>query len=194
MINWQFIPIFAYVVYFKTTVALLDTYNIIPIKNMRKLILVVFAVLSTTSIFAQKDKLSYQESSARSLEPSHAVMITPLVADMQLLGDRISYTEKDAFASYVITPNIVSDISTLKNIALSRAARAHNADAIVAATVDVVTNAEGKIEITISGYPVKYVNFRNATAVDVELQSKAQSFKDTEDVFDDRNKNTTVIK
>ena len=161
---------------------------------MKKILLLLLAVLATTNIFAQKDRLSYQESSARSLEPSHAVMITPLVADMQLLGDRISYTEKEAFAGYVITPNIVSDISTLKNIALSRAARFHNADAIVAATVDVVTSVEGKIEITISGYPVKYVNFRNATAVDVELQSRAQSFNDTEDVFDDRHKNTTVIK
>lgn len=161
---------------------------------MKKIFLLLLAVLATTNIFAQKDKLSYQESSARSLEPSHAVMITPLVADMQLLGDRISYTEKEAFAGYVITPNIVSDISTLKNIALSRAARHHNADAIVAATVDVITNVDGKIEITISGYPVKYVNFRNATAVDVELQSRAQSFNDTEDVFDDKHKNTTVIK
>lgn len=161
---------------------------------MKKIILLAIATLISTSLFAQKDRLQYQESSARSLEPAHAVMITPLVADMQLLGDRISYTEKEAFAGYVITPNVVQDISTLKNIALSRAARHHNADAIVAATVDVVTNNEGRLEITISGYPVKYVNFRNAKLEDVELQSRAQSFNDTEDVFDDRNKNTTVIK
>lgn len=161
---------------------------------MKKIILLAIATIVSTSLFAQKDKLQYQESSARSLEPSHAVMITPLVADMQLLGDRISYTEKDAFAGYVITPNVVQDISTLKNIALSRAARHHNADAIVAATVDVVTNNEGRLEITISGYPVKYINFRNAKLEDVELQGRAQSFSDTEDVFDDKNKNTTVIK
>lgn len=161
---------------------------------MKKIILLAIATIVSTSLFAQKDKLQYQESSARSLEPSHAVMITPLVADMQLLGDRISYTEKDAFAGYVITPNVVQDISTLKNIALSRAARHHNADAIVAATVDVVTNNEGRLEITISGYPVKYINFRNAKLEDVELQGRAQSFNDTEDVFDDKNKNTTVIK
>lgn len=161
---------------------------------MKRILLFTLFVAVSLSAFAQKDRLQYQESSARSLEPVHAVMITPLVADMELLGDRISYTESEAFAGYVITPNVVQDISTLKNIALSRAARHHNADAIVAATVDVVTNNDGKLEITISGYPVKYVNFRNAKLEDVELQGRAQSFNDTEDVFDDKNKNTTVIK
>lgn len=161
---------------------------------MKKVLLLTLFVVMSMSAFAQKDRLQYQESSARSLEPAHAVMITPFVADMQLLGDRISYTETEAFASYVLTTNVVQDISTLKNIALSRAARHYNAYAIVAATVDVVTNSEGRLGITISGYPVKYVNFRNATLEDVELQSRAQSFHDTEDVFDDRNKNTTVIK
>ncbi len=161
---------------------------------MKKLFLLALTVLASTTLFAQKASLSYQESSARSLEPAHSVMITPFVADMQLLGDRISYTESEAFANYAITSDIVTLIPTFKNIALSRAARHHKADAIVAATVDVVTNNAGRIEITISGYPVKYINFRNAKMEDVELQLKAQQIGTKEDVFDDRNKNTTVIK
>ena len=161
---------------------------------MKKLLMLGVVLFAATSLFAQKGTLQYQESSARSLEPAHAVMITPLVADMQLLGDRISYTESEAFAAYAITPEIVGFIPTFKNIALSRAAKFYKADAIVAATVDVITNAAGRIEITISGYPVKYVNFRNAKMEDVELQNRAQSFSGTEDVFDDKNKNTTVIK
>ncbi len=161
---------------------------------MKRFILCLGFVLLSTTLFAQKDKLQYQESSARSLEPAHAVMITPFVADMQLLGDRISYTESEAFADYAITPSIVDFIPTFKNIALSRAAKFHKADAIVGATVDVITNDNGRIEITISGYPVKYVNFRNATIEDVELQSRAQAFRNTEDVFNGKEKNVTIIK
>lgn len=161
---------------------------------MKKLLLFALATLLSMSVFAQKDRLQYQESSARSLEPAHSVMITPFVADMQLLGDRISYTESEAFAGYAITPAIVEFIPTFKNIALSRAARHHKADAIVAATVDVITNNDGRIEITISGYPVKYINFRNATLEDVELQYRAQAIGDTEDVFSDKDNKTTVIK
>ena len=35
--------------------------------------------------------------------------------------------------------------------------------------IDVVTNKDGRLEITVVGYPAKYTKFRNATKEDVEL-------------------------
>lgn len=135
---------------------------------MRK-ILLFFGVFACLSVHAQSRTADYRESSARNLEPLHSVMVAPLIADLQIIGDRIVYTEKDAFTAYVVTPEIVQFITNFKKVALSCAARAHHADAIIGATVDVITNAEGHLEITISGYPAKYVNFRNATAEDMAL-------------------------
>lgn len=40
---------------------------------------------------------------------------------------------------------------------------------IIGATLDVVTNKDGRLEITVVGYPAKYTKFRNATKTDVEL-------------------------
>jgi hypothetical protein len=38
----------------------------------------------------------------------------------------------------------------------------------VGTIIDVITNDAGLLEITVSGYPAKYTNFRNATKTDIE--------------------------
>lgn len=137
---------------------------------MKKIVLLMIASILSLSTFAQtKASVDYKESSARALEPQHSVMIAPLIADLQVIGGSITYTETEAFANYVVSPDVVKFIPDFKKVALSRAARAHKADAIIGATVDVITNAQGRLEITISGYPAKYTNFRNATSDDIGL-------------------------
>ena len=145
---------------------------------MKRSILVSAAALvfcTIASAQSRTDRVEYQESSARNLEPQQSVMITPMIADLQLISDKIAYTEKDAFSKYPVSQAIVKLVPEFKKIALSRAARAYKADAIVGATIDVITNNAGFLEITVSGYPAKYVNFRNATTQDVELVAKAKS-------------------
>lgn len=136
-----------------------------------KKVMFLFASLAicVLSINAQTRTTDYKESTARNLEPPHSVMVAPLIADLSVIGGRIVYTEKESFAAYTVTPDVVKFVENFKKVALSRAARAHGADAIIGATVDVVTNSEGHLEITISGYPAKYTNFRNATAEDITL-------------------------
>ena len=56
----------------------------------------------------------------------------------------------------------------LKKIALSKAAKIYDADLLVGTIIDVITNDAGLLEITVSGYPAKYTNFRNATKTDIE--------------------------
>ena len=134
---------------------------------LTSLILLVFTVDSYAQ--SSKPSVDYKESSARNLEPQHSVMISPLIADLQVIGGQIVYTEKEAFENYPVSAEIVKFIPNFKRVALSRAARAHKADAIIGATVDVITNAQGRLEITISGYPAKYTNFRNATSEEISL-------------------------
>ena len=134
-------------------------------------LLFVAMLFSVTWTFGQQriEKTDYQESSARNLEPEQSVMIAPMIADMEVISGKIYYTETEAFSNYPVTPAIVQLVPEFKKIALSRAARAYKADVIIGATVDVITNAAGRLEITISGYPACYTNFRNATSEDMNL-------------------------
>ncbi|MBO4634277.1 MAG: hypothetical protein J5669_02770 [Bacteroidales bacterium] len=144
---------------------------------MKKVVLVLALVLVSLAGFAQKRTTSvevdYMEASARYLEPAQSVIAIPLVADLKVLGGQITYTEKEAFKDYPVTEDLVSLMPNFKKIALCRAARHYKADMIIGATVDIVTNADGRLEITIIGYPAVYSNFRNATAEDLDIARKA---------------------
>ena len=93
-------------------------------------------------------------------------------ADLKGTGTQISYTETEAFKDLEVTESLINMIPTFKKIALCHAARAYNADMIIGALVDVVTNKNHRLEITITGYPACYVNFRNATSEDMDLVKK----------------------
>lgn len=131
------------------------------------------AILSFTAVQAQSKKTSveveYMEASSRYLEPTQAFMTIPVVADLQVSKDRITYTEKEAFKDYAVTEDMIDLVPNFKQIALCRAARAYKADVILGATIDVITNAQGRFEITITGYPASYVNFRSAKVADFEV-------------------------
>lgn len=147
---------------------------------MKKLISLFVALLALCSVSlaqSRTQQVDYQESSVRNIEPEQSVVIAPLVADLQVISGRITYTEKEAFASYKVTLAIEKSIPAFKQIALSRAAKAHNVDVIVGSVIDVITNQDGFLEITVSGYPARYTNFRNATREDLELVFKAKLIK-----------------
>ena len=110
----------------------------------------------------------YMESTASVLDPVQSMLLTPVIADLRVSDKKVHYTEKDAFANFEVTPHLVQNITELKKIALSRAARAHNADVLVCASIEVVTKKR-RLEITVSGFPAHYVKFRNASRDDVEL-------------------------
>ena len=143
-----------------------------------KINVLVFLMLGmTTTLFAQKMdvRVDYMESSARYLEPTQSIMTAPLIADLSVVGGQISYTESEAFKNYEVTEALIDLVPSFKKIALCHAARAHKADMIIGAMVDVITNEKGRLEITITGYPAKYVNFRNATQQDMFLVKQGMS-------------------
>lgn len=129
-----------------------------------------FTACTTTQVMQTTE---YMESSARVLEPEQKMLLTPLIADLQVSDKKIYYTETEAFANFEVTPVLLQNIGELKKIALSRAARAYNADVLVGSTIDVVTK-NSRLEITVSGYPAFYVAFRNAKEEDIKLLDKVR--------------------
>lgn len=151
--------------------------NFTAMKNVLFPLSIAVAMLTscatTTTITQITD---YMESSARVLEPEHSMLLTPIIADLKVSETKIYHTETEAFANLEVTPNLIQNISELKKIALSRAARAHKADVLVGSSVDVVTK-NGRLEIVISGYPAYYTKFRNAATGDIELLKKAEELR-----------------
>ena len=137
---------------------------------MKKLFLVSLLALTAMSSFAQKVKKpenasAYTESAARNIEPRSGVIVTPLIADMQIVSqERIEYTET---LPYYVTPEIVAFVPSFKKTVFFHATKEHKCDALAASLIDVTTTPEGFLQITVTGYPAKYVNFRNATSDDV---------------------------
>lgn len=125
----------------------------------------------STSQFYVTELIDYMESSARILEPEHKMLATPLIADLQVSDKKINYTEKEMFANLEVTNLLLNNMPELKKIALSRAAQAHNADILVGTTIDVVTK-DDRLEITVTGYPARYVKFRNVSEQDIKVMEK----------------------
>lgn len=137
---------------------------------MKRLLSLLVLMMISSAAFAQRiERIEYQESSARTLESDQKMFLTPMIADLEVSAQRITHTEREAFAHLEITPEVIESISTFKSVALSQAAHAFKADVIVGATIDVITNAAGRLEITITGYPASYRNFRMAQRSDLEL-------------------------
>ncbi len=123
----------------------------------------------------------YNSTAARNLEASHEMLVTPLLADVQLQEcgrqvfgeDRFYYVDVDATDAWK-----AQTIDQLKRQALFDFTKEYKADVIVGALISAQTVDEDhdgqvdrersryKVRITISGYPANYVNFRNAKATD----------------------------
>ena len=125
----------------------------------------------STSQFYVTELIDYMESSARVLEAEHTLLSTPLIADVEVSDKKITYTEKEMFANLEVNNKRIDEMPELKKIALSRAAQAHNADILVGTTIDVVTK-DDRLEITVTGYPARYVKFRNVSEQDIKVMEK----------------------
>ena len=161
---------------------------------MKKVFLAVIAIATTlVSCSTVSTTIDYMESSARILEPEHNMILTPLIADLDIVGEKISYTEKEMFAGLEVSYELLQNLPELKKIALSRAAKAHNADIIVAPSIDIVTK-NNRLEVTVTGFPAKYAKFRNANEQDVNMVSKLNGRKnfDVNGIISSSEKNLNV--
>ena len=134
-------------------------------------VLAMILASCSTSQFYVTELIDYMESSARVLEAEHTLLSTPLIADVEVSDKKITYTEKEMFANLEVNNKCIDEMPELKKIALSRAAQAHNADILVGTTIDVVTK-DDRLEITVTGYPARYVKFRKVSEQDIKVMEK----------------------
>lgn len=124
---------------------------------------------------------TYQESTARFVEPSRAGFVTPVVADMVVQENKITH-EVEVFAklkkreiSQIMRAEIQGVESPLvlswKKYALAQTLKKYKADDIVSPTFEIAPSRMKKdvLVITVTGHLATYQNYRKATQADVEL-------------------------
>ena len=70
------------------------------------------------------------------------------------------------FKDILVTTALLNDIDNYKKMALFQTIQKHNADVMVASMMNVNTTSNGLLEITVVGYPARYVNFRQISNKD----------------------------
>ncbi len=133
-------------------------------------------LLTALTGFAQKKKTvepqkTLEQAIARSVEPEIKVFIRPKIAEIEMLS-----TEKMEYGPYKFAlkdPENLSQylIEQLKVIALFRATKEAGADILVGSLYDIyiLDNDSKTLYIDLSGYPAKYVNFKNIEGEDVNM-------------------------
>lgn len=127
-----------------------------------------------TAAYAQKkdDNLKvWEEAQARMIVPEIRTFVTPQICDMQMLNN-----ERQVFGPYYFQIKSIEDtfnyeLSNFQNRALYRAVQESDADAVIEPLFNsYVYEKDSKILIVeLSGYPVKYTNFRPASAAEVQM-------------------------
>lgn len=134
-----------------------------------------------------QQEVKYVESTAKEYPFSHGIMSTPFVADIALVDPDnpskvIPYYnspnsttlsvrkiwETIVYDELIVTPDIEPQIPAYKALAIAQVTQNHNADFLLGATINVTTTDEGKLSVTVGGYPARYVNFRIATNDDLD--------------------------
>lgn len=132
-------------------------------------------------VFTSCGTYTYQESTARYVQPTRAGFITPVTADMEVRNERI---ENAVEIEVVLTKREIASIMTSeahgqeapivlswKRYALAQTLKKYHADDIVSPNFDIAPHAEkaNTLVVTVSGHPAVYKNYRAATQADVEL-------------------------
>jgi hypothetical protein len=133
---------------------------------MKKFIFFFGAAALICSCSAPK-ATSYSYSEYKTISPSQSVYTVPLVADLNVASERITYAER---VNQNITKLTDAEVEALasreKEVVVANAAKANNADVIVAPTINITTDVNKNLVIVVTGYPATYKNFRNMTDAD----------------------------
>lgn len=132
---------------------------------MKKIL--IFSSLLVALAFSSCSKKTYSYSEIRTVEPTQSVNVVPVVAELEVSQERITYAERLTInVNSTNDKELASLIEKEKIQVISNATTTHNADLLVAPLVNVQTDAQSNIIISVSGYPAKYKNYRSATKDD----------------------------
>lgn len=132
---------------------------------MKKTIVLLIAgfFLFGTQSYAQVKVVTYRETNAPSNDPMSGVIVTPVLADLKVISEKMIYTEE--FDVVLNSTNIDANVMNFKSLALLNALKKSGADLMVGPLYEVSSTPQG-LKITVSGWPAVYTNFRSATEND----------------------------
>lgn len=130
--------------------------------------------LCVPATFAQKKEANpkvWEEAQARMVVPEIRTFVTPQICDMQMLSK-----SRETFGPYYFEIKSIEqtfnfELWNYQNRALYRAIQESDADAIIEPLFNsyVYEKDPKMLVVELSGYPIKYVNFRPATKPEVEM-------------------------
>lgn len=141
---------------------------------MKKAIVALSAILlSFTAAWAQRsvsqkeEVKTFEEAMTRMVEPEIKVFIRPKVADLSMISESRQYWGPYTYKVKTLTEY---DLENFKKAALYRATKEADADVIVATIFDsyILDSDNETLVIDISGFPAKYVNFRDLGEQEVD--------------------------
>ena len=110
---------------------------------------------------------TYSYSEYKTVSPSQSVYTVPVIADLDVAQERITYAERINKDITTLTDAEVEALASReKEFVIANAAQANNADVIVAPIINITTDANKNLVIIVNGYPARYKNFRNMTETD----------------------------
>ena len=110
---------------------------------------------------------TYSYSEYKTVSPSQSVYTVPVIADLDVAQERITYAERINKDITTLTDAEVEALASReKEFVIANAAQANNADVIVAPIINITTDANKNLVIIVNGYPARYENFRNMTETD----------------------------
>ena len=134
---------------------------------MKKIILFfgIATIICSCSVIPLATNYSYSEY--KTVSPSQSVYTIPVMAELDISSERITYAERINKDITTLTDAEVEALASReKEVVVANAAKANNADVIVAPIVNITTDVNKNLVIIVNGYPATYKNFRNATEAD----------------------------
>lgn len=130
---------------------------------------------SLASAQSAKSSLQWEEAQARKITPEIRMVVTPQICDMTMLSGSREKFGPYSFPIKSIDGTTNADLDNFKSNALYLACREMDADAVIEVIYHSYINEKDNksLVIELSGYPVKYSNFRPATKAEVEMMGVA---------------------
>ena len=147
-------------------------------KRLLLVVLISFVVIPVINAQRTIEKVvEIVTSQARNMEPQNAIIAVPQIAELKVEMQKYSKT-------YTYFHNGSVDMVNERARALSDFQKEFKADVVVGALIDTKMNAS-VIEVSVQGYPAKYVEIRPATKDDLwmlEFHNSINKYNNTESV------------
>lgn len=146
---------------------------------MRKVLCAIGAILLAGSLFTVSadrviDSFEYQVAQARLLDATPEVQVTPLKAEVKVVGKRMRKTIKltnQQLNSMTVKNNDPATIQNLRNYAVFKLCDKFDFDILVAATFDVNITDKGAT-VRVVGYPANFVSWGGVTTPTNSLEKR----------------------